>query len=185
MKTCIKAFALMGCFTLVACQSTPALKPLAPVSPQLQQQSTQNNRSSTDELLHEGVIAIRTARFKKLDTNADQRLRLGEVRDLDLRLPSVISGFNDYDTNRDGEIVLAEFLHAGVIAFYTAFYESILEDNFFLSDLNRDRVLTGDERNELNQKLRPWPALNGGDANGDGMINYAEYLKAYLQAEAG
>lgn len=167
---------------LSACQSSPivpsALQP-APVT----QQSTLA-RQSIAELLNAGVVNIRTARFKTLDANADQRLRLGEVRDLDLRLPGVISGFKDYDANGDGEIVISEFLHTGVIAFYTAFYDSIVEDNFFLSDLNRDRVLTGDERNELTQKLRSWPALNGGDTDGDGMIDYREYLIGYLQAEA-
>lgn len=180
MKTLMKTFALMGGLALVACQApqTPTFtSPL--VTTRLQQQST------TGELLQTGVVNIRTSRFKKLDTNADQRLRLGEVRDLDLRLPGVISGFNDYDSNRDGDIVLSEFLNAGVISFYTAFYDSIIEDNFFLSDLNRDRVLTGSERNELTQKMRPWPALNGGDADNNGMINYTEYLKAYLHAEAG
>lgn len=182
MRTPMKKYlALMGCFALVACQ------PSTVNVSRLQQPNVLNSQStqSIAELLQTGVANIRTARFKKLDANADGRLRLGEVRDLDLRLPSVISGFKDYDANQDGDIVLAEFLHAGVISFYAAFYDSIVEDNFFLSDLNRDRVLTGDERHELNQKLRPWPALQGGDADGNGMINYAEYLKAYLHAEAG
>jgi hypothetical protein len=181
---------LTSCFQLLACQSPLSQRVMgtpssAFVPGRVSQQSTAPSRQSTAELLSAGVTTIRTARFKKLDTNADQRLRLGEVRDLDLRLPGVISGFKDYDANGDGDIVLSEFLHADVIAFYVAFYDSIVEDNFFLSDLNRDRVLTGAERDELTQKLRPWPALNGGDADGDGMIDYAEYLKAYLQAEAG
>lgn len=180
-STLIGLMTLSSSLQLFACQRPPS----AALQPVRVTQQSSSARQSIAELLNAGVLKIRTARFQTLDTNADQRLRLGEVRDLDLRLPGVISGFKDYDANGDGEIVLNEFLHGGVIAFYTAFYDSIVEDNFFLSDLNRDRVLTGDERSDLTQKLRPWPALNGGDSDGDGMIDYREYLTGYLQAEAG
>lgn len=188
-------FAMLGLFglnlsLLGACQRPlPAMNTPASVLTQRAAQPTaqaaiNGARQTPGEILEAGVIAIRKARFASLDKNADARLVVGEVRDLDLRLPGVITGFKDYDADQNGEIILSEYLHAGVLSFYRAFYDSIIEDNFFLSDLNRDRVLTGDERNELNQKLRPWPELNGGDQDGDQMIDYLEYLKGYLHAEA-
>ncbi len=172
-------------FVLIGCQSTDSFRPLPtqPLTPQ-------NVRTQTDdfktvpELIAEGVKAIRTARFNKLDRNNDGRLIPGEVKPLDLRLPGLPSDFASYDRNQDAEIVLGEFLRPDVLQFFEQFYDSIIEDNFFLSDLNRDRVLTDDERREINQKLRAWPELNGGDANGDNMLDYREYLQAYLLAEA-
>ena len=149
----------------------------------LPQASTQL-KAAARSVLSQGVQAIREARFQQLDLNHDGVVSTGEVADRDLRLPGLISGFQGYDSNRDGQITLPEFLREDVLQFYADFYDTIIEENFFLSDLNRDRVLSGDERNELTQKLSAWPELKGGDRNGDQMIDYAEYLEAYLFAEA-
>ncbi len=178
----IKHLTLIGLSLLLgACQAPPVATPLPAVRPLNQLNTT---RQTADDILVAGVQNIRLARFQRLDRNQDKQLLRDEVKDLDLRLPGLINGFQDYDKDQDGRITPQEFLHEGVLRFYEDFYGSIIEDNFFLSDRNRDRVLTDEERSELNQMLRAWPELQGGDSDKDGMIDYLEYLKAYLFAEA-
>ncbi|MBF2054483.1 MAG: EF-hand domain-containing protein [Candidatus Sericytochromatia bacterium] len=172
--------------TLSACQAPVYLASPPVPGPALQsfsQPSPQGLKARYSDGLRRGVIQLRRIRFDKWDLNpTDGVLTRQEVSDRNLALPNdLITGFHDYDVNRDGRITFEEFLREEVIEMWMDLYADIVDGEFLIRDLNNNRVLDGAELQELRELFSRWPQLNGGDLNRDGRVSYAEFEDAYMQ----
>ncbi|MGV3525403.1 MAG: hypothetical protein ACO1RX_14325 [Candidatus Sericytochromatia bacterium] len=173
------ALALVGCL-LTACQASPG--PL-PVSPRVAVANTSRPQARrTEESLYNGVVQLRRLRFDGWDTQPkDDTLTRNEVSDQNLKVPGLVSGFGDYDANRDGKIAFAEFLREDVVGLWMDIYADLTDNEFVARDLDRNHLLEGGELLELRTFFSRWPELHGGDLNQDGQIDYDEFQEAYMR----
>lgn len=135
----------------------------------------------SDEGLRKGVLELRKIRFQKWDTNVSGFLTRDEVTDQQMALPGVIDGFADYDANSDGKIYLEEFLREDTIAFWMEIIRTKIDVLFDKHDLDHNRVITANENAKLKLFFSPWPKLNGGDLNNDGVVTFSEFEDAYME----
>lgn len=172
--------ALSACQTPIPLASRPAP---GSVMQSFSQPTQQGLAPRYSDGLRRGVIQLRRIRFDKWDLNpTDGVLTRQEVSDRNLALPNdLITGFADYDVNRDGRITFEEFLREEVIEMWMDLYADIVDGEFLIRDRNNNRVLDGAELQELAELFSRWPQLNGGDLNRDGRVSYAEFEDAYMQ----
>lgn len=167
---------LAGCAT----QPVTALRMPAPVNQMAAVNTFSQPGIRSDEGLRKGVIELRKVRFQKWDKNMDGAIVPDEVKDVNMSLPGVIAGFDDYDANHDGKIVMDEFLREDVIQFWMNLIRPKLEELFAKHDSDGNWLLTADEQAKLKLFFSPWPSLKGGDLNGDGVVTFSEFEDAYM-----
>lgn len=138
------------------------------------------NHLRSDQGLKDGVIELRKVRFQKWDKNVDGVITRNEVSDDNMKIPGVIDGFHSYDVNSNGKITIKEFLREDVIEFWMNLIRPKLEEQFAKHDKDRNRLITKEEQKKLKLFFSPWPKLNGGDLNKDGVITFSEYEDAYM-----
>lgn len=164
---------MSGCAT----QNLPQMPNRAAVS----QLRAGNATVRSDEGLRKGVIELRKVRFQKWDTDVNGYLTRDEVSDQQMALPGVITGFGDYDANKDGKIYLEEFLREDTITFWMGIIRPKVDELFSKHDLDGNRLITQNENAKIKLFFSPWPKLKGGDLNSDGVITFSEFEDAYME----
>jgi hypothetical protein len=167
------ALALGLALTLTACGTAPTAPAHAP-------RVASGLAARSDAGMHDGVVALRKLRFKKLDLNESGDLTRAEASDQALLLPGFVNGFDDYDADHDGRITLTEFLREDVIQWWLSDLRPQIAGYFRQMDTNRDGALTAKERDRLTLFLSQHPELHGGDLNQDGKVDASEFEDAYM-----
>ncbi len=171
----LSTLALLSACSPQAFVSAPQVNPANRVQ-------SQTSQMRSREGLRQGVILLRRVRFDKWDLKPkDDQLTRDEVRDQDLKLPGLINGFNDYDTNRDSRISFNEFLREDIIAMWSDIYADLTDNEFIVRDTDGNRQIEGAELQSLKELFKRWPELNHGDINNDGRVSYDEFQDTYMQ----